>query len=248
MSGESAPARADDSQAEYLVSSPAEVQRLLKSLVDTATPVHLSSPEGDRYTTVLWTVDPAHRRISFSADAGAPQLNTLLDGDEISVVAYLDSVKLQFEATNPVLVHAQDSCALQADLPAELFRFQRRNSFRVRTLPRTSPTIYFRHPALPDMPLALRVMDVSTGGCALFLPEDVPPLQPGVRVQRVRVELDANTRFEAALQLCHVTSLNAEAHGVRLGCELLRLDGDAQRALQRYIDHTQKRRRLLALD
>jgi hypothetical protein len=35
---------------------------------------------------------------------------------------------------------------------------------------------------------------------------------------------------------------------VRIGCELQRLDGDAQRTLQRYIDQTQKRRRLLALD
>jgi c-di-GMP-binding flagellar brake protein YcgR len=98
------------------------------------------------------------------------------------------------------------------------------------------------------MALALRVLDVSTGGCALFLPDDVPPLQPGVRLQRVKVELDPNTRFDATLVLCHVTSLNPQSNGVRLGCELQDLDGDAQRTLTRYIDQTQKRRRLLSLD
>ena len=39
----------------------------------------------------------------------------------------------------------------------------------------------------------------------------------------------------------------AAASGVRLGCEFVELDGQAQRALQRYIDHTQQRRRLLSL-
>jgi hypothetical protein len=40
----------------------------------------------------------------------------------------------------------------------------------------------------------------------------------------------------------------ADARGVRLGCEFQRAGGDAVRALQRFIDHTQKRGKLLALD
>jgi c-di-GMP-binding flagellar brake protein YcgR len=237
-----------DGLDDFRIGDPTAVASLLKSLVDNATALHLSTPQGDLYTTTLWTVDSSGRRISFSADAGSPQVQALVEAGDASAVAYLDSVKLQFEATNLVLVHATDTSALQADLPVEMYRFQRRGSFRVRTLPRTSPTITFRHPAIHDMLLALRVLDVSTGGCALFLPADVPALAPGVSIQRVRVELDANTRFEATLQLCHVTSINPDSNGVRLGCELRQLDGEAQRSLQRYIDHTQKRRRLLSLD
>lgn len=242
------PAPADDTLDDFRVSTPAEVVRLLKSLMDSATLLHLSAPDGSHYTTTLWTIDTARRRLSFSANAEASQLPALVEAGESTAVAYLDSVKLQFEAANLMLVHGEHSCALQCDLPQELFRFQRRNSFRVRTLPRSSPTITFRHPSIPEMSLALRVLDVSTGGCALFLPNDVPPLAPGVAVHGVRVELDANTRFEATLQLCHVTSLNPQSNGVRLGCELRQLNGEAQRTLQRYIDQTQKRRRLLALD
>lgn len=248
MSQETRPAPLNDGLDDFRIGGPTAVAALLKSLVDGATPLHLSSPDGTLYTTTLWTVDTAARRMSFSADANAPQLSPLVEAGEATAVAYLDSVKLQFEVANLVLVHGRDSCALQADLPLELFRFQRRNSFRVRTLPRTSPTVHFRHPAIADMSLALRVLDVSTGGCALFLPEDVPELPAGVTLQRVRVELDAYTRFEATLQLHHVTSINPESRGVRLGCELRDLGGEAQRMLQRYIDHTQKRRRLLSLD
>lgn len=242
------PAPLQDGLDDYRVSSHAEVVRLLKSLMDSVTPLHLSSPDGSHYTTTLWTIDLHQHKLGFSADADAPQLPSLVEAGEASAVAYLDSVKLQFDAANLVLVHGQKSCALQCDFPQELYRFQRRNAYRVRTLPRSSPTVTFRHPAIPEMSLALRVLDVSTGGCALFLPNDVPTLAPGVTVHGVRVELDADTRFEATLQLCHVTSLNPQSNGVRIGCELSRLDGDAQRTLQRYIDQTQKRRRLLALD
>lgn len=238
----------DDSLESFRVTLRTEVAALLRELLDEGAIVHLSAPDGSAYSTTVWTVDTAQNRISFSADDTDPQLQSLVDAGEATAVAYLDNVKLQFDLQSPLLVHGARACALQASLPAELFRFQRRGSFRVRLLPRSGPNVRLRHPGLPDMQLALRVLDVSTGGCAIFLPDDVPPLPAGVKVHGVRVELDADTRFEATLTLHHVTSLNPQSGGVRLGCSLTDLDGDAQRALQRYIDHTQKRRRLLALD
>jgi c-di-GMP-binding flagellar brake protein YcgR len=237
-----------DSLDEFRVTAPPEVLSLLHQLIDGNTLVHLSAPDGSTYTTSLWTVDGAQRKLSFSADAGHHQLNPLIDAGEATAVAYLDSVKLQFDVEDLMLVHAASACALQTRLPGSLFRFQRRDSFRVRAAGRTGAHVRLRHPSMPDMQLALRVLDVSTGGCALFLPDDVPPLSPGLRLHRVRLELDVDTRFEATLQLRHVTSVNPQSGGTRLGCSLADLNGDAQRALQRYIDQTQKRRRLLSLD
>jgi len=92
------------------------------------------------------------------------------------------------------------------------------------------------------------VLDVSIGGCALFLPEDVPMLEPGVLLNGVDLDLDADTHIVAPLRLQHVTSLHLEARGVRLGCELVNASNESLRALQRYIDQTQKRRRLMVLD
>jgi c-di-GMP-binding flagellar brake protein YcgR len=97
------------------------------------------------------------------------------------------------------------------------------------------------------MLLPLRVIDVSIGGCALFVPNDVPPLQPGTALTSVRIELDPDTRFETGLQLQHVTAIQPGQRGVRIGCEWMRLPASAERTLQRYIDQTQKRRRLLSL-
>ena len=86
------------------------------------------------------------------------------------MVGYLDSVKVQFDVSDLVLVHGNRASVLSCPLPREMFRFQRRNAFRVRPLMRSAPVARLRHPDMPDIEFALRVIDVSIGGCALFLP------------------------------------------------------------------------------
>ena len=132
--------------------------------------------------------------------------------------------------------------------PRELFRFQRRASFRVRPLVRTPPLTRFQHPQHPTRTVELRVLDVSIGGVALFLPADVPPLAPGTRIPSVLVDLDAETRFHTVLRVAHVTGMNDADKGVRIGCEMESMNGESLRSLQRFIDQTQKQRRMMALD
>ena len=138
--------------------------------------------------------------------------------------------------------------ALQAKVPRCIYRFQRRATYRVRTLDRGAPHASFNHPAIPDMQLCLRIIDLSIGGCALLLPMDVPPLEPGTVLRGVVLDLDTDVQLRVSLRLQHVSSIIARQTGLRLGCELLDPDGNSERTLQRYIDHTQKRRRLLSLD
>jgi len=237
-----------DPYAEFRISQSREVTALLKQLAADATPVMLSGPAGTGMTTVVWTVDSAQQRINFSADADSPQLQRLIEFEEATCVAYLDSVKLQFDVDHLVLVRGNKTCSLQGDMPREMYRFQRRRSYRVRTSGRGTPTALLRHPSMPDMQLGLRVLDVSIGGCALMLPGDVPPLSAGLEIRGVRIELDADTRFDTNLLLHHVTTIQMPSRGSRLGCEFMHVQHQAQRALQRYIDQTQKRRRLLSLD
>jgi c-di-GMP-binding flagellar brake protein YcgR len=237
---------AEGGLAEFRVGATGEIRALLKQLMDEVVPLNLSASDGSAYTTTLWTVDPAAGRISFTADINAPAVHDIVEADECVAVAYLDRVKLQFDVGDLVLVQGHKASVLQGRLPRELFRFQRRNTFRVRTLERTSPTASFRHPAIPDMSLALRVLDVSIGGCALLQPSNVPGLQPGVVIKGVRLSLDADTQIDAGLMLHHVTSTGAENGSVRLGCEIVGMNPGAQRALQVYIDQTQKRRRLMS--
>lgn len=239
---------APDPYAEFRVERSGEVAALLRQLLNGSVPVQLSTPAGEHLACNLWAVDATQRRISFGVEPGHPAVQRLAESGEVTGVAYLDSVKLQFDLDGLHLVRGGSAAALQAALPRRLYRFQRRQSFRVRTLERGAPTARLRHPSMPEMELALRVLDVSIGGCALLLPHDVPPIAMGVRLRQVRIDLDDGTAFDAALLLHHATAINADAHGVRLGCEFAELAPAAERALQRYIDATQKRRRLLSLN
>lgn len=232
----------------FRVRDPAEVRSLLKALMDRSVTINLNGSDGSAYASTLWTMDPQHGRIAFTADLMAPEVHRLVEADEAVAVGYLDQIKLQFDLGDRMLVHGRSSCVLQAALPRELFRFQRRNAYRVRPLERSAPVARFRHPAIPEMTLELRLLDVSVGGCALFMPSDMPMVEPGVLINDVVIELDAGTWLRGSLAVHHVTSIQPQARGVRLGCELMCLHPDDTRLLQRYIDQTQKRRRMLSLD
>lgn len=237
-----------DAWAEFRVALPAERTALLRQLREENIPVMLNASDGCSMTSSLWAVDSEHERISFSVNAAHPNLGAVVEAEEVVAVAYLQSVKLQFDVLDLVLVQGMQACTLQAAAPREIYRFQRRGGYRVRTAARHAPTARLRHPAMPEMNLALRVLDISIGGCALWLPHDVPPLQAGTQLTEVHVVLDGDTQFVAALHLMHVTVLAQSERGARLGCEWRPLPGTAARDLQRWIDQAQKRRRLLSLD
>jgi len=232
---------------DFRITAPREIVAMLRQLADGNVELYLNAADGTVVHATIWTLDADRGSLGLNVDADDPALQAMLESQEVVVVGYLDSVKLQFDAHNLVLVRAQRSSVLSCALPRELFRFQRRSAYRVRPVLRSSPMARVRHTDIADMQLALRVLDVSIGGCALFLPEDVPPMQPGVVLNQVQIELDADTRFHVNLRLQHVTSLHSDSHGVRLGCEFVQADANALRALQRFIDQTQKRGRLLSI-
>jgi c-di-GMP-binding flagellar brake protein YcgR len=233
--------------SEFRVDSPAEVNAFLRQIVAGNVLVQLISPEGGHYNTTLWTADAARRVLSFAAQANDPGLQRLLESQEAVAVCYLDLVKLQWDLHDLMLVHGAQESALQARLPHLLYRFQRRNSFRVKPLGSPAPAARLHHPAWPGLELSLRVLDISVGGVALFLPEDAAAIEPGTRIEGTRLELDVDTTLVVTLAVQHVTQLHSESRGVRLGCRFARLAGDAERLLQRFVDQTQKRQRLLSL-
>ena len=239
---------AQDTFAPFRCDNPREVLALLRQMRDGAVSVALSGPGGANLGATVWTVDSDHSRITFDVEPGDAQLAGLVECNEATAVAYLDAVKLQFDLHDLLLVRNPRASALQARLPQHLYRFQRRASYRVRPPDRSAPVARLRHPALADMTLNLRILDLSVGGCALLLPDDVPTLPLGATLHAVELVLDAQTSITVTLRLQHASSVQSGAPGLRLGCELLHVAPITERELQRHIDQTQKRRRLLSLD
>ncbi len=235
--------------APFRVEHPRERLELLDQLRASGAPVLISGPDGTCISTTLFGVDEGADRLNFCARDDSHHLDVLVESDEAMAVAYLERVKLQFDLHDLMLVRGASARALQCRVPSEVFRFQRRQAFRVQPMHRHTPGARLRHPALADMQLNLRVVDVSLGGCALWQPADVPPLQPGAVLRDVRIELDAQTHFPVELTIRHVASSSCgegPERGVRLGCSWRPVNPGALRVLQRWIDQAQKRTRLLA--
>jgi flagellar brake protein len=238
---------------EFRVSHAREQVRMFERVRDLGVPVMLRAPSGETLKTKLWELEgtSGQERLCFAVDARAPVTTSLLDADSGSGVTYLESIKLQFDVHGLKVVRGEQGSMLQSQLPREMYRFQRRNAFRVRSTSRTEPVARFRHPSLPDMQLNLHVMDMSIGGCALWLPHDVPVLQSGTELGQVKVELDADSSFTSAARLQHLGELQGEhltsnaGKGRRMGCAWQALSGSAERVLQRWIDREQQRHRLL---
>lgn len=227
---------------EFRITDSYEIQSLLRQLCDTGSLVTLCGPGGLSYTTSLWAVDAARKVVCFSAESHDPRLHALLEAGEVAAVGYLDSIKLQFDVSGLVMVRSGNNAALNAGYPKEMYRFQRRSNYRVKPLHSNVPAAVLRHPAIPEMQLELRILDLSLSGVALFLPDNVPAIAPGVQINQCQIELDADTLLTVNLIVHHVTSLNHESKGTRLGCEMSGVDNATARDLQRYIDYTQKRR------
>jgi c-di-GMP-binding flagellar brake protein YcgR len=238
----------NDGFYEFRLGSADEVLSMLKRLQGSRTVLNLSTPSGATLSSSLLTIDEASKSLTLSADADSPQLRALVDASETVAVAYLESIKVQFDVHGLVAVRGGQSVSLRCALPSEMFRFQRRECFRVRPLLRSEPIARFLHPARPDIELSLRVLDVSIGGCALLLPSSAPAIEPGVTVDEVELELDADTHITVPMRLLHTAAMAEDTRGAKLGCEFVKPSNENLRALQRYIDQTQKKRRLMALD
>jgi flagellar brake protein len=240
------PVEPDEALAEYRIARPAELRALLRQCLDAQTPLTLAMPQGHTLTTPLWGEDAERGVLVFPADPADGRVQALLAANEAVAVGYLDQVKIQFDLQDLMLVHGRDASALQARYPSEIFRFQRRDSFRVRPVGLGQPRLRLGGLRGDIPPLTLRVLDLSHSGLAAVLQEPVPGLSAGRVLEGVTLELDAATRLTVQLRIVHAAPLPAEGWsraGWRLGCELKLGDALGVRLLQRFLESTQIRSR-----
>jgi c-di-GMP-binding flagellar brake protein YcgR len=236
---QAAAARLED----FRIDSPGEIEAWLRQLLREQPRVQLVTPAGANLVTQLWSLDLERHSLSFEVQPGDPQLQHLLDCAEVMAVAYLDSIRLEFELDALVLVQGQELLTLRGAWPARMFRFQRRGAFRVQPLGSGLPRVLLRRPETGEPPLSLRVLDLSIGGLALQFPAELAPPPAGSELKAARVELERDQHFDADLRLQHAGE--GPDGLLRLGCAFARLPAGAERTLQFYIDQTQKRQRLL---
>ncbi len=236
---------------EFRVTAAAEVAAYLQQLQRENAPVLLNGPPGQSLSSRITALDAAADVLGLEIGADPEGISqALVASGEITAVAYLGTIKLQFELDAAVLVSGDHGAVLRTTLPHKLYRFQRRQSFRVQPAGTIYPRVALPGNQLPGR--ALRVLDISIGGLALALPAEpgaAPPLPIGQTTTGLVLELDRITALNVALLPHHASPIAGDGQGqLQLGCAFVDLNAAASRALQVYVDQTQKRRRLLRLD
>jgi c-di-GMP-binding flagellar brake protein YcgR len=233
---------------ELRVTSTAEITAYLQQLQREGAGLLLAGPPGQSLPSRIVALDADADLIGLEIGADPEGVSeSLVALGEITAVAYLGTIKLQFEVDAPVLVSGEQGTVLRGTLPTRLYRFQRRQSFRVQPAGSAYPRVIVPGGAEPGR--ALRVLDISIGGLALALPPDFTVLAPGQVAEGLVLELDRISALRITLLPHHASPMAGDAGGMlQLGCAFVDLDAHAARSLQVYVDQTQKRRRLLKLD
>ncbi len=233
----------------FRVGDPRLRMATLRELCRNDVPLAIGLPGGPSLSANLWSVDDVKGRLHLKVVTGAEHAATLCVQPNLWAAAYLDAAKVQFDVRRMVLEGPPGDRTLSADTPREMFHLPRRRAVRVRRDEGHAPCLRFAHPVLPERPVRMRVMDISTSGCALWKAAGELPLAPGNLIRAVEVELEADTFVYSDLRVRHVTlnSSHAGRAGARVGCSWQGMALGAQETLQRWIRRGRRRRDLVSL-
>jgi hypothetical protein len=252
--------------AHFRVVKPQQATQLLTALVREETPLAVGFVGDAVVPAALWACDADTRSLRVLL-TGSPAEHQRLElqlarlgrqaapRPDLYAVAYQGGTKLQFNLPRPRWQAHGTEPMLQADWPSRLVRLPRRHTVRVRREIAESPTVSFSHPLAPDYRTRLRVLNLSTEGCALWLPRGELPLAPEQLLRQAAVQLDEDSAFTTDLRVLYLslhtdampTLPMGEAEGLRLGCRWENLpEADAAR-LEAWIRVGKRRRDLVHL-
>lgn len=242
--------------ARFRVDDPRSCLALFRELRVGDTPLSIGAPLTPGLTVALWAVDDVKRRLHFSADPLAADLQSLVTQTNLWAAAYQGEVKWQFPVEH-LLIEASPLVSgvgggarvrLEAELPTHVYRLPRRSARRVRQGRDRGPQLSFCHPLLPAHIQTLSALDISLQGCALWKPGTELPLAPGTELNGVEVQLDERTLIYTDLMVQHVTLHSGDQdRGARVGCSWLRMPESGRHALERWLGADAHTRPLMKL-
>jgi c-di-GMP-binding flagellar brake protein YcgR len=231
--------------ARYEIHSRLEIVSLLHSIALARVAVSVYFNQGAEFiVTNLLAVNPEFEELILDLGADEETNDRLLRAERMTVVAFLDHIRLQFQSQRVERTVHDRLPALRMRLPDVLMRLQRRNDYRIRTSLAKPITASFSDPARPERRLSLRILNLSCGGVALIAGAGEPELAPGAVLENCRIDLPEVGVLTTTLA---VQDAGVHREGVRMnlrryGCRFVNLPPGMPSAIQRYITKLERER------
>lgn len=233
---------------QFAIYSRVEVLALLRQLIEHGVLVNVYYDQGPNFfLSVVLAVNPQFEELIFDAAADEAAQARLLASRRIVFVAFIEGVKVQFEAQRAEETSFDGRAAVRVRMPERVLRLQRREFFRVRPLSGRPVTCTIRDALHPQQSASLRVLDISGGGIALAIDPARNQLSVGEELPDCVIEFPGEGSIAASLRIRVIELLPHDGAGQRLGCEYVRMAPQAHMMLQRYVNRVEaEQRKVLA--
>ena len=227
----------------FKVDSSQSIITVFQQLMRRSAQVFLCNTDGEQAESRILNVDASNGTMLLSL-TGDYAFNKKILQEGIYVVADHFTAQVQFFARELAQVMFQQGHVFAISIPSEIYRIQRRESFRA--LIANENRLQCDIPVGSAGCLSMPLYDISRGGVAIVDKQANLPLDKGVVLQKCRLDLPAIGQVEADLEVMSRFSYfdGNELHDVaRIGCQFMTLSLGMENMLQRYIDHLEYRHR-----
>lgn len=235
----------DDAIEPFRVEGTMAVRSLVRELLASRSLVAIFAADDPDAFIVSRIVSLEADSLELDFDGDADRRRALLDAPYLTVVGTPGSVKIQFQLRNAEVIQAPTKPGragqhlLTATVPAEGWRIQRRNAFRVQPPAEDQAIVVLRQPGQTELSGALT--DVSVGGLAVTWPADDPP-PLGARLRHCRIEAQGIAPIPCDLRVVRVEAAPGSGRPT-LSCEFEGMPHTVSRFVQLYVMDIEKRAR-----
>ncbi len=232
-----------EDRGRYLVSHAAEIERILREVMDGKNIVALYGENSKQFLlSTLVAIEPGQGGLLFEQGVDAAMNAVLLSSKECTFASTHDQLHIQFSSNAIEAAKLGAEAVFRVPMPRELLRLQRREYYRLVTSV-VNPVKCLINTSAGLMESV--VVDISIGGVGVLSYPEVGSLKAGETYHGCRITLPGLGEFAIGLNVCTTFEITLKNGRLthRAGCQFIDLPASVETAIQRYIIQVDRERR-----
>lgn len=227
----------------YLINHPHEVERILRGVMTSKTPVTLFEPLGrDFIPSSIVALEPKAGFLLLEQGPDTAFNRRVMNKEQLICVTHMEQIHIQFACGEVHATHWGNEPVLRVQIPKELLRLQRREYFRLSTSVMNPVRCAIK---TQESFIETVVVDISVGGMGVLAYEGSHLLKSGQTYHGCRIDLPGAGTFAISLNVR--STFDVELKNGRLthraGCQFIDLPPSVETEIQRFIIRVERERR-----